>query len=117
MTPSDAQHMLGKMRHWDTQAAQLGIDIMARQKDGYGKPLAPSGEALAERIVKRLVHLSAQRCLESALGANGETLATSDLAQRALNSEKGIASFTVQLDRPVIGLGAGAKAYYPDVGE
>ncbi|MEL6818723.1 MAG: hydantoinase/oxoprolinase family protein [Pseudomonadota bacterium] len=117
VTPSDAQHVLGKMSHWDMQAAQLGIDILAQQKDGYGKPLAPSGNALASRIVERLVHLSAQRCLETALGENGGTLAKSDLAQQALKGEKGIANFSVQFDRPIIGLGAGAQAYYPDVGE
>ncbi|MEO1747237.1 MAG: hydantoinase/oxoprolinase family protein [Pseudomonadota bacterium] len=117
VTPSDAQHVLGKMNHWDQEAAKLGIDIMAQQKDGYGKPLAPSGEGLAERIVARLIHLSAQRCLESALGEDGDVLAASNLAQRALNGETGIASFSVQFDRPIIGLGAGAQAYYPDVGE
>ncbi|MEO0543056.1 MAG: hydantoinase/oxoprolinase family protein [Pseudomonadota bacterium] len=116
VTPSDAKHVLGKMSHWDRGAAEIGLDILAQQKDGYGKPLATSGAELAERVVARLVHLSAQRCLESAIGDDGEALAASELAQRALNGEAGIAQFRVQLDRPVIGLGAGAGAYYPNVG-
>lgn len=116
VTPSDAQHVLGNMNHWDKEAAALGLNILAQQRDGYGKPLAPSGTDLAETIVARLVHLSAQRCLETAIGGDGEALAGSELAQRALNGKSDIASFSVRLDRPVIGLGAGASSYYPDVG-
>ena len=119
-TPSDAQHVLGHFTHWDRQAAQLGATLFARRKDGYGNPLAPDAETISARVVDRLVRLSAERVLETALcedGLDGAALAGSALAQRALDRETGIARFSLSLDRPVIALGAGAEAYYPRAGE
>jgi N-methylhydantoinase A/oxoprolinase/acetone carboxylase beta subunit len=119
-TPSDAQHVLGRFTHWDADAARLGARLFARRKDGYGKPLAPDAEAISARVVERLVRLSAERVLETALcedGLDGAALATSALARRALDRETGIARFALSLDRPVIALGAGAAAYYPQAGK
>lgn len=116
ITPSDAQHVLGHFDHWDREAAQLGLAVFARQKDGYGRPIATDVPALAQMIVDCVVHLSAQRCLETALGDAGPELAASALAQRALARKADIATFSIQIDRPVIGLGAGAGVYYPQVG-
>ncbi|MAZ14883.1 MAG: hydantoinase [Ahrensia sp.] len=119
-TPSDAQHVLGRFTHWDRDAALLGAKLFARKKDGYGNPLAPDAETISARVVDRLVRLSAERVLETAIcedGLDGAALAASALAQRALDRETGIARFSLALDRPVIALGAGAGAYYPRAGE
>ncbi|MEN0001825.1 MAG: hydantoinase/oxoprolinase family protein [Pseudomonadota bacterium] len=117
VTPSDAQHALGLFDHWDRTAAELGLAVFARQKDAYGKPIATEVPVLAQMIVDRVIHLSAERCLETALGDAGPELAGSALAQRALARKADIARFSIQLDRPVIGLGAGAAAYYRQVGD
>ncbi|MFZ2100860.1 MAG: hydantoinase/oxoprolinase family protein, partial [Oricola sp.] len=119
-TPSDAQHVLGRFAHWDTGAARLGATLFARRKDGYGNPIAPDAETISTRVVERLIRLSAERVLETALcedGLDGAALATSVLAQRALDRSDGIARLALFLDRPVIGLGAGAGAYYPQAGD
>ncbi|MAS05229.1 MAG: hydantoinase [Ahrensia sp.] len=119
-TPSDAQHVLGRFTHWDRDAAFLGAALFARRKDGYGNPVAKDAETISARVVDRLVRLSAERVLETALcedGLDGTALATSALARRALDRETGIARFSLTLDRPVIALGAGAEAYYPPAGE
>ena len=119
-TPSDAQHVLGRFTHWDRDAALLGAKLFARKKDGYGNPLAPDTETISARVADRLVRLSAERVLETALcedGLDGATLAASALAQRALDRETGIGRISLRLDRPVIALGAGAGAYYPQAGD
>lgn len=118
-TPSDAQHVLGRFAHWDRDAARMGATLFARRKDGAGNPLAVDAEALAERVVDRLVRLSAERVLETALcedGLDGAALATSALARRALERSGGIARLSLTLDRPLIALGAGAGSCYPQAG-
>jgi hypothetical protein len=50
-------------------------------------------------------------------GLEGAAAAASVLAQRALDRTAGIARLALFLDRPVIGLGAGAAAYYPGAGD
>jgi N-methylhydantoinase A/oxoprolinase/acetone carboxylase beta subunit len=50
-------------------------------------------------------------------GLDGAALAVSPLARRALERASGIARLALFLDRPLIGLGAGAGAYYPGAGE
>lgn len=118
-TPSDAQHVLGRFAHWDGHAARLGATLFARKKNGLGQAIAPDAETLSARVVERLVRLSAERVLETALvedGLDGAALTASPLAQRALDRADGIARLALFLDRPVIGLGAGAAAIYPGVG-
>lgn len=118
-TPSDAQHVLGRFTHWDAGAAELAAALFARRKDGYGKPLAAGAQAISARVVDRLVRLSAERVLESAFaedGLDGAALVASPLVGRALEGRHGIAHMALSLDRPVIGLGAGAGACYPAVG-
>ncbi|WP_349363286.1 MAG: hydantoinase/oxoprolinase family protein [Roseitalea porphyridii] len=118
-TPSDAQHVLGRFEHWNREAARIGAGIIARQRDGYGRPMADTPEAMARRVVARLERLSAERVLESAFAGDGLTaagLAQTPIVRRALDRQGGLVRAALILDRPVIGLGAGAGAYYPAVG-
>lgn len=118
ITPSDAQHVLGNFSHWNAKAAVLGLELFARRKDGYGKPLAASADDLARRIVNRLIRLSAHRVLETGFahdGLDGPVVVNSPIVQRALNRDGQIIRTALMLDRPIIGLGAGASAYYPQV--
>lgn len=118
-TPSDAQHVLGRFDHWNREAAQLGAALFARRKNGYGRPLGETPEALARLVVARLQRLSAEHLLEAALAADGvagEGLAQSPIVRRALDRKGALVRAALILDRPVIGLGAGAGTYYPAVG-
>ncbi|MCI5077820.1 hydantoinase/oxoprolinase family protein [Oricola sp.] len=118
-TPSDAQHVLGRFSHWDRRAAELGAALFARRKDGAGNPLSSDAETISRRVIDRLVRLSAERVLETALcedGLDGAVLATSPLARRAMDAQGGIARLSLTLDRPLVGLGAGAAACYPEAG-
>lgn len=119
-TPSDAQHVLGHFSHWHAGAAEAGAALFAQKKDGYGKPIAPDGASLAQWVVSRLVRLSAERVLETAYcddGLDGPALVRSPIVTRALDRTDGLVRHALIIDRPLIGLGAAAHAYYPAIAE
>jgi N-methylhydantoinase A/oxoprolinase/acetone carboxylase beta subunit len=118
-TPSDAMHVLGQQNQWNATAARLGAELAARVKDGSGKPIASSAEALSEMIVARLTRQSAEVILASCLAEDGAAIdpAVSLAVDRALKREPGIVAFSLSLDRPLVGLGASAPVYYPAIAE
>ena len=118
LTPSDAQHVLGKFTHWNTQAAQQALRLFARRRNGTGKPFAVDEKSMAEKIVTRLTRLSAERVLETALshdGLDGAALVNSPLIHRLLEKKEGVINLQLSLPHPLIALGAGAPAFYPEV--
>ncbi len=120
LTPSDAQHALGEFVHWDREVAVLAVALFARKKDGNGNPLSKDTDSMAHRIVARLKRLSAESVLACVLhedGLDGTALINSPLIARALDRTNAMARMAMILDRPLIGLGAGASAYYPDAGD
>lgn len=120
LTPSDAMHVLGRQGQWDRQAAELGMMLAIRQKDGAGQPIAKSADILSQLIVDRLTRQSAEVILSAALAEDGLAdvePAKSVLIDRALRRQAGIARFGLSLDRPLIGLGASAGVYYPAIAE
>jgi N-methylhydantoinase A/oxoprolinase/acetone carboxylase beta subunit len=114
-TPSDAAHVAGRQSNWDREAAELGAALMARRRDGRGKPVAPDGESFSHRVLDAVARRSAELVLESALAEDGfdaiPTIA-GPLVQRALDGKAGIARLALSLDRPVVGLGASAGLHY-----
>lgn len=120
ITPSDALHVLGRQGQWNAAAAQLGLELAARQKGGNGKPIAADAEDLANRIVQRLTRQSSHAILEACLTDDGETgmePAKSRAVARALDRQPGVVRFSLALDRPLIGLGASAPVYYPAIAQ
>lgn len=119
LTPSDAMHVLGRQDQWNATAARLGAELAARVKDGSGKPIAASAEALSEMIVARLTRQSAEVILASCLAEDGAAIdpAVSLAVDRALKREPGIVAFSLSLDRPLVGLGASAPVYYPAIAD
>lgn len=119
-TPSDACHVLGLQGNWNAEAARYGAILYARRKDGSGRPLCDTPEEVAHRTYDALIRRSSEVVLETVFAEDGlegpETVA-SPLIQRALSRETGIAGARLNIDRPVIGLGASAPVYYPAVGE
>ncbi|NOX30450.1 MAG: hydantoinase/oxoprolinase family protein, partial [Actinobacteria bacterium] len=83
VTPTDAAHVLGLQRDFDTNAAQRALELMARQRDRFGEPIAASGVVLAQRIVDEVHALSATALLRTGLRTDGldPNLAVSALAQ------------------------------------
>lgn len=120
ITPSDALHVLGRQSQWNAEAARMGLQIAARRKNGAGREIAGSAEALAGRIVDRLTRQSAEVILSSSLAEDGAEAidpAVSLAVDRALRRTPGIVRFSVALDRPLVGLGASAPVYYPAIAD
>lgn len=118
LTPSDALHVLGRQGQWNREAAELGLRLAARLRDGGGRAIAATPEDLAERIVDRLTRQSAEVILSSVLAEDGLTdvdPARDPLIQRVLTGRPGVARLSVSLDRPLVGLGASAPVYYPSI--
>lgn len=118
ITPSDALHVLGQQNQWCAEAAQLGFALAARRKDGAGRPVAETAEQLAQTVVRRLARQSADAILATCLeeqGGEWTDPTSSGLLNRALERVPGVVGFSITLDRPLIGLGASARIYYPDV--
>jgi len=119
-TPSDACHVLGLQQNWDSDAARLGALLFARRKDGSGRPLAGTPEALARQIYVALIRRSSEVILETAFaedGLDGPLTVAHPLIQNTISGKGGIAGINIAIDRPIIGLGASAPIYYPAVGE
>ena len=118
VTPSDAAHVLGIHDEWNADAARAGISLFAEQQDSRGVSIAPDAESMSRAIVDTLVGRSTETLLDAACDHDGHTFA--DLGRYLLRAastsgEHALVDFSVRLDRPVIGLGAPAKAYYPAV--
>ncbi len=117
-TPSDAAHVAGLHDAWDGAAASQAAALVARQRDALGRPRAASGAALAERVVAAVKRRSAEVVLAAALtrdGLDDVDPATSKLVRMALDRTGSAARVDIGVGLPVIGLGASAPVYYPDV--
>ncbi|MDI7862997.1 hydantoinase/oxoprolinase family protein [Rhizobiaceae bacterium n13] len=118
LTPSDAMHVLGRQHQWNAEAARLGLELAARGKDGSGRPIAASAKDLAQKIVDRLTRQSSEVILAACLAEDGigdiDAMNSREI-DRALQRASGIAHFSINLDRPLVGLGASAPVYYPAI--
>ncbi|MBA8899312.1 hydantoinase/oxoprolinase family protein [Phyllobacterium sp. P30BS-XVII] len=118
-TPSDACHVLNLQSNWNGEAARYGAILYARRKDGAGRPLCDTPEEVSQRTYDALIRRSSEVVLETILaedGLDGPDMVASPLIQRALSGQGGIAGIKLDIDRPLIGLGASAPVYYPAVG-
>ena len=115
VTPSDAAHVLGMHDTWDAGAALAGISLFAGQQDSRGVAIAPDAESMSRAIVDALVERSAEALLDAACDHDGHAFAELGrylLRAARTSGERSLVDFSVRLDRPVIGLGAPAPAYY-----
>ena len=118
VTPSDAAHVLGMHDTWDADAALAGLSLFAEQLDSRGVAIAPDAQTMSRAIVDALVDRSAEALLDAACDHDGHAWAELGrylLRAARTSGERSLVDFSVRLDRPVIGLGAPAPAYYPAV--
>ena len=120
LTPSDAAHVLGKHDAWDADAARKAATLFARKKDSLGTAIAPNAEALSAWIIDTLIRTSAETLLETSL-ANDRFAAThmaGVLLAASVRDDPGrLIDFQLRLSVPLIGLGAAAPSYYPEVAD
>ena len=118
-TPSDAMHVIGEQDNWNREAAGLAASIFARLRNRKGIPIAASVESLCLAIKNQLMLQSGEAILNAMLQEDEVPLGPGAmlLLQRSLRQSKGFAQISVSLDRPLVGLGASAGIYYPQIGE
>jgi len=123
ITPSDAAHVLGLLNAWNADAARLALKKLARRRRGNGQVLARNAETLAQMIVDQLTQQTVDALLEVAFAEEGETfqqnpqtLARHELLQAGLSNHSGFVALQARLNVDVVGLGASAPTYYPEVG-
>jgi N-methylhydantoinase A/oxoprolinase/acetone carboxylase beta subunit len=119
-TPSDAMHVLDRQNDWNRDAALAGGELIARRKNGAGSFIATDAHALAAMTIDRLTRQSCEVILSACLAEDGQRSidpARSMAVDSALVRRRGIVQFSLSLDRPLIGLGASAGAYYPAIAD
>jgi N-methylhydantoinase A/oxoprolinase/acetone carboxylase beta subunit len=121
-TPTDALHVTGDFAEFDSEAAELGAALMARQKNGIGQPMAATGAALAEMTLAELHRRSGVALMDAALAhqgagegqASGNPL-LADLYRNTGPDDSGIVSLSLRLETGLVALGASAATHYPHV--
>ncbi len=117
-TPTDASHVLGDYVTFDRDAAEKAAVLMARKRTMLGKPVVEGARAWAEWVVSTLQRRSAETILDVALGIDGfegKELSRHPLVAASLDRRVGVADVSIRLSMPLIGLGASAGLYYPEV--
>jgi N-methylhydantoinase A/oxoprolinase/acetone carboxylase beta subunit len=117
-TPTDALHVLGRFNRWDTEAARLAAELLAR-------PLGLTAEAFCERVAERVSQQVATELVGKALADGGAAPdwgrepAASALLARALGDGHDLPGLDCQLrlSQPVIAIGAPVAAYLPPVAD
>ena len=120
-TPSDAAHVLGRHSNWSKAAAAAGLVLAARGTESESDDAMP----LAERIYERAVFQSAEAIVESllvdgyGLSRSGWGAGGTQLVRRALMADRDADPRPLEpilnLRQPLVGVGAPAATYYPDV--
>jgi N-methylhydantoinase A/oxoprolinase/acetone carboxylase beta subunit len=120
-TPTDILHVTGRFTEWDQSAAAIGVRVMADRygttvDDFIGEVLRMISYRLFTLIVEELVLNSMERGRGKMVLQESEE--SSFFLQRmfeAHESKEGNIRFSAQASLPVIGVGAPARAYFPDV--
>ena len=66
-TPTDALHVLGRFDEFDMCSAELGAELLARQKLSSGSQLAANGIEAASIVIDALTNHSAVALMDAAL--------------------------------------------------
>lgn len=116
-TPTDAAHVLGLHEAFDRDAAITGADLMARKQDRRGAVIASDGPTLALLTIAELQRRTVHAVLGIALGHDGFDDGTElhPLVSAGLDGHSNHVAIDLRLETTLIGLGASAPTYYPEV--
>jgi len=118
-TPTDAAHVLGLQNTYDRSAAVKAAEVFARNRDRMGKALAVGSQELAQLTIDTLVRCSAEAVLSAAFAHDGLPAGTvrQPVVQAVLDRRLTVATMSLGLSSPLVGLGASASTYYPLVAQ
>ncbi|NBI64171.1 hypothetical protein D3Z38_14175 [Clostridiales bacterium] len=114
LTPTDILHAEGSFNRWDSQTSTVGLSLLASRK----------GCAPAEFIKEVKTFITNQLsffCMQSIASFEEESFRFSDsqatmyLIEKYLHDRHGFVTSDFSIQKPIIGLGAPAKAWLPAV--
>jgi len=116
-TPTDVLHALGRFREWRTEAAVAGSRILAGKLNMEPEtflPLALTGikRAMTTAVLQSLAHRTAP-AVDLAHDRGARFFLDRFFAPDGAAGIK----VTMQMDLPIVGIGAPARAYVPSLGE
>ena len=136
-TPTDAALITGDFTGYDQSIALKAAELMARQRSGAGTPQAANAEHFAKMVLERLTVQSSLALLDSAFAhqGKGENTASKntilesliiEASQNAHNADQtvngndqgqndALVSTSLQLNYPLVALGASAHCHYPTI--
>ena len=119
-TPSDASHVLGLQNNWNTEAAELCAKLTARTERRPGTPLAEDARALAQAVIDQLTVQSCAAVVEAVmtdmpLRSAAPFFKAAFSSNTAKEKSENLVEFDITLKSPLIGIGAPAETYYPEI--
>ena len=122
-TPTDAAHVTGKFNEFDRDAAVLGAELLARQRNGNGDNIANNPRHLAEMTLAELYRRSALALTDAAFaheGGSETAISCNPILSKSFGSQKpagSLVSVSVRLNTDLIALGASASTHYPPIAD
>ena len=121
-TPTDAAHVTGKFIEFDSDAAMLGAQLMARQRNGSGENIAETPHQLSEMVLAELHRRSALALMDAALAHEGvgeAAISSNPILAHSFGSNtsniNSLVSIGMELNTDLIALGASATTHYPPI--
>lgn len=117
VTPTDILHAEGELDRWNKQAAELGVEIMARR---YGTTQREFIADVREEIYYKVVLVINEMLLKDK-GIDFEweqdSLAEFLLQEMFKGSKEELIDFSAVLNVPIIAIGAPVEAYFPQIAD
>lgn len=118
-TPSDASHVLGTQRDWQTKGSTLGARLLMRYSaDNLGAVFADEME-FARSVTTLVARQTAMLLVDTVMASSEPPRVMTDsqkqLIRQSLHSnENELFRLNARISVPVAGLGAPAHSYYPE---
>lgn len=122
-TPTDATHVTGDFNAFDDDAAQLGAELMAKQRNGLGESTAANADGLARMTLVELHKQSAIALMDAALahqGAGENTVSQNPLLMNSFinkSADQPLVNISMRLGTKLAALGASAATHYPHIAD
>ncbi|WP_343562882.1 hydantoinase/oxoprolinase family protein [Kiloniella sp. b19] len=126
LTPSCASHILGRHSSWNREAAEIAARLYIRAGVLNNIVSDMTATDLAARIYEQTVVQTGETLVDSALREMklpaaspeeklAEQVLLNGLRNRAEENAPPLLNVSIGLSRPIVGIGAPAATYYPDV--
>ncbi|MEL7564629.1 MAG: hydantoinase/oxoprolinase family protein [Dehalobacterium sp.] len=117
MTPTDILHAKGTYTQWNSEAARMGVEILAHRID-------KTAEEFIQMASEKIINDLCITCLQSLVGGEEQALwlKSNETAMYFVNKalspkEKQVLKCSFQIDMPIVGIGAPVEAWLPEVAE